>query len=93
VHLSDRREDKITVEYRYVQGSNESLYIDTFLKIYRGLSAYWENERNLYDDKNIRTVIGFSYVSQCWSVDFSYTDEEEGERKYKFIVRLHGLSG
>ena len=93
LNLSDSREDKITVEYTYAQGSIKSIYTRVFLTIYEGLSAHWENERDLYDDKNIRTVVGCSYIAQCWSVDFSYTDEEEGEKRYQFMVRLHGLSG
>jgi LPS-assembly protein len=99
LRLSDYREDRITVEYRYTQedsengiAGGESIYTEAFLKIYGGLSAYWQNERNLYANEDIRSVVGCFYESQCWAVGLTYSDEEEGEREYMFTVSLRGLS-
>lgn len=92
LRLSDPRGDKLTVEYRYAKDISESIYNEIFLKIYKGLSAYWENEYNLFDNKQIKTVVGCSYTSQCWSVGFTYTDEAEVDKKYMITVRLRGLS-
>ncbi|MCJ7617973.1 MAG: LPS assembly protein LptD, partial [Desulfobacterales bacterium] len=79
------------VENRYARDSSESIYYNINLKVLDSLEVFGEYERNMYDGRDIRSVVGFLYESQCWSIRCFYEDEEEGDRSYGFIVSLHGL--
>jgi len=76
---------------RYTRNSSESIYYNINLKILDSLEVFGEYERNRYDNKDIRTIVGFLYTSQCWSIRCFYEDEEEGDRRYEFMISLHGL--
>jgi len=89
--LLDYRGDRLFVEHRYALDSRESIYYNINLKMSDSLEVFGEYERNIYDDRDIRTVIGFFYESQCWSIRCFYEDENESDSKYGFIVSLYGL--
>lgn len=91
VTLSDYRGDRLFVEHRYALDSRESIYYNINLKMLDSLEVFGEYERNIYDGRDIRSVIGFLYESQCWSIRCFYEDEEESDRRYGFIVSLYGL--
>ncbi|MBU2521251.1 MAG: LPS assembly protein LptD [Proteobacteria bacterium] len=91
VALSDDRGDRLFVEHRYAFDSSESIYYNINLKVLDSLEVFGEYERNMYDGRDIRSVIGFLYESQCWSIRCFYEDEKESDRSYGFIVSLHGL--
>ncbi len=86
----DKRRDRIFVEHRYERDSSRSIYYHLLLRVSGGLSAYFERERNLYDRKDIKSSTGLLYKAQCWSIDLSYTDEEN-DRRYVFMINLYGL--
>ena len=96
--LCDRRGDKALVDYRYTRenGSGEpgtrSILTNVLLKLFDPVSLYWEHERNLMDDQDVKSVIGFKYEPQCWSLDFSFTyDRAMDEQEYFVGVSLYGL--
>jgi len=91
VTLSDHRGDSLFVEHRYTFDFSESIYINVLVQIFDYLSVFGEYERNIYDNRNIRTGIGFLYKSQCWSIRGSYKDDEESDCSYGIIVSLYGL--
>jgi len=91
VDISDNRGDSLSVEHRYTLDSSESIYYNINLKVLDSLEVFGEYERNIYDSKDIRTIVGFLYTSQCWSIRCFYEDEEEGDRRYGFMVNLYGL--
>ncbi|MBW2738381.1 MAG: LPS-assembly protein LptD [Deltaproteobacteria bacterium] len=91
VTLSDYRGDRLFVEHRYALDSRESIYYNINLKMSDSLEVFGEYERNIYDGRDIRSVLGFLYESQCWSIRCFYEDEEESDRSYGFIVSLYGL--
>ena len=91
VALSDYRGDRLFVEHRYALDSSESVYYNINLKMSDSLEVFGEYERNLYDGRDIRTIVGFLYESQCWSIRCFYEDENESDRRYGFIVSLYGL--
>lgn len=86
----DKRGDTLSVEHRYTRDSSESIYYRLHLKITDSLSAYVEQERNLFDDKDIRRGTGFLYEAQCWSIGLNHTVEED-DRRYAFMITLYGL--
>lgn len=90
VNMWDKRNDRLFVEHRYTRGLSESVYTDFIIKISDRISSYADYERNLYDEKDIKSGIGFLYTAQCWSLDLSYTKEAD-DRKYAFMVNLYGL--
>jgi LPS-assembly protein len=90
VTLSDKRGDRLFVEHRYTYNSSKSIYTDISLMVSEQLEVYADYERNLYSPQDIKKGIGFLYKAQCWSIDFSYT-HEDNDRKYAFIISLYGL--
>lgn len=88
--LSDNRDDGLSVEYRYTKDSIKSITADISLKITDSLSAYGGYERNILDDKRIKTSAGIKYQAQCWSLGIGCTDEPD-DRKYEFSINLYGL--
>jgi len=90
MNLSDNRDDTLSVEYRYTQDSIKSITSDLSLKITDFLTAYGGYERNILNDKRIKTSAGLKYQAQCWSLRIGCTDEPD-DRKYEFSINLYGL--
>ena len=90
--LSDDRGDSLSAEYRFQHDSTESLLSILNIKIFNNLLFRAAHELNIHDNKKIKTVLGFLYTAQCWSVDFAYTDEVDDE-KYSFMINFTGLGG
>jgi LPS-assembly protein len=91
--LSDKRGDRLFVEHRYTQDSqdpSESIYTDISMVVSEQLKVYADYERDLYGTQDIKKGLGFLYKTQCWSIDFSYT-HEDNDRKYAFIINLYGI--
>ena len=88
--IKDTRGDKLFVGYRYQRDINESIYTNLFLKVSGGLSVFADYERNISDDKDIRSGMGFLYETQCWSFNFHYI-KEEYENKFEFMINLAGI--
>ncbi|MBW2200025.1 MAG: LPS-assembly protein LptD [Deltaproteobacteria bacterium] len=92
VILRDNRGDRAFIEHRYKRDTSESIYTDLTVEISRRLSTNITYERNIQDGKNIKTGLGFLYRAQCWSLILQYINEAE-DRKYAFMINLHGLGG
>jgi len=90
--LSDRRGDRLFVEYRFHKDSSESIYSDLLLNLTRKWWIFGEYEYNLEDDEQIKAGGGIEYLTQCWGFDLSYVDEEE-DQKIMFRINLRGLGG
>lgn len=97
--ISDNRGDRLYVAHRYRRDSSESkkdgkesIYFNLLLKITDRLLLYMDHERNIYDKKDITTVLGLLYKAQCWSIDFR-SAHEENDSRYTFMVNLYGLGG
>ena len=90
--LSDNRGDAIFCEYRYTKDYTESIYTNFYLNLSDSFSVYLENEENLRDKDNIKTGVGFMYVSQCWAVHFGFTSDD-GDLEYALMFDLYGLGG
>lgn len=96
--LSDRRGDFGSVDYVYTRenGTDEpgtrSVITKIFLKLFGPVAVYLEHERNLKTHENVKSVIGFKYEPQCWSLDFSYTDDRTTDKRECLVgVSLFGL--
>jgi LPS-assembly protein len=95
--LSDRRGDRLFIEHRFQKDDSdtgtqglESLYSSILLQMTGRLSATGEYERDLYNQRDLLTSIGILYKAQCWSLQLTYTEEDE-EQTYSFMIGLYGL--
>ena len=96
--LWDNRGDELYVDYRYEKESEETEFSEDVqsitgrmrLQLTEKLSVNAENVYNFETDQRIRSVGGFTYAAQCWSVDFKYTDEPD-DWKVSFTIALTGL--
>jgi LPS-assembly protein len=90
--LCDRRGDRASVDYIYSRGDRESILANALLRLFHPLSVYGEHERNIRDGQDVKTVVGFKYEPQCWSLDLSYTDDRAMDTQEYFVkVSLYGL--
>jgi len=88
--LWDMRGDTLLVDYRYQRDTSETVYTNLGLKISDRLSMRGEYERNIFDNKDLKYGVGFLYETQCWSLDFNLTKEED-DLGFKFMIRLYGI--
>ncbi|OQX24931.1 MAG: hypothetical protein BWK80_18225, partial [Desulfobacteraceae bacterium IS3] len=92
VSIENARKERLFVQYRYAKDWLESVYADIRLRLSDRFSLYSDYERNLLDGKEIRSSLGIVYDGKCWSADFRHANEE-GDRKFAFMVNLYGLGG
>ena len=90
--ISDIRDDRLFVEYRYEKNDSESVYTNLLVTLSDRLKAYMDYEQNLHDSTQIQSGVGLRYQSQCWSVDIRYIDAVD-DRQYIFLINLSGLGG
>lgn len=90
--LSNNRGDSLLCEYRYTIDYSESFYANFYINLTERFSLYLENEQNLRDQEDIKTGLGFMYVSQCWAVHFGFADDD-GDLQYALRFDLYGLGG
>jgi len=90
--VCDKRGDRGLVDYRYTQDERNSILTKVLLRLFGPVSAYWEHEHNLKEGKDVRTVVGFTYEPQCWSLHTSYTDDGTMDSREFFVeISLYGL--
>ena len=88
--MSDWRGDSLTVEYRYTQNSVEEINFLLKAQITDALQMNYKLRKNELDKKNLETLYGINYTSQCWSLEATYSDTPD-DRKFMFILSLYGL--
>lgn len=101
ISLWNNRKDKLWMDYR----STKELKDDTGKVTTEGLqsirfgalvqlSRHWSingaYERNLFDRKDIETVFGIGYRSQCWNMDLEIKIEDD-DQSYQVKFDLLGL--
>lgn len=90
--IADNRGDRLFVEHRYTRDELENFYGDITINIHDRLSMFTQYEKNIENGKDVEYGFGFLYMSQCWSLDIGYYNEE-GDHKYAFMINLYGLGG
>jgi hypothetical protein len=92
LRLVNKRGDWVSTTYRYVKDGSSNILVKTFVNLFSPFSMYWEHERNMKDNQDVRSVLGFAYKPQCWSFHVEYTDDRDvNNRQYLFRIGLHGL--
>ena len=87
----DKRNDRLFIERRYNNSSNDSIVYGLDVVISEKLTAYTDYERNLLNGIDIKTSLGFLYKSQCWSLEAKYIHEGD-DRSYMFVIGLYGIA-
>jgi len=95
--LTDRRKDTLFMEHRHQDDDTRenkihSLYVDGLINLTGGLALFSEYERDLRESNDLAVAVGFRYRASCWSLECTYSEEID-DRKYAFMVTLHGLGG
>ncbi|GAB6142686.1 LPS-assembly protein LptD [Desulfocicer niacini] len=97
ITITDFRQDRISVQYRYSQADEEndvdeteSIYTSINFKLNPGLRAFLEYEKNLYEDETIEATTGIEFNRTCWSMQVSYTDTTD-DQSIGFLINLKGL--
>ncbi|MDJ0781015.1 MAG: LPS assembly protein LptD [Desulfosarcinaceae bacterium] len=95
--LSDRRGDRVAVEYRQVLADreanvspSETLNSRALLRLRDGLDLRGTLEWDLFNDEVLEWLVGVTYTRQCWSLDLSHSVEDEDRRTY-VTINLVGL--
>ncbi len=92
IKLWDSRKDHIFIEHRFKKDISESLLVNMTLRITNQFTMRCDYERNLFENKDIRSGIGVTYKKQCWALDLDYNVDNE-EQRYSFMIHLTGLGG
>ena len=101
VTLWDRRGDRLFVEHRYDRASDDdadtgddnetqSIFADLEIKATDRLRFFVDYERNIEENLRLRTSVGLSYQSQCWTVFLRYIDRPD-DVKAEIKISLHGI--
>ena len=99
VRLSDNRGDSLFVEYRYNQDflntddTIESIYANVLVNLSEKMAVYVEIENDIKNNEMIESGAGFLYTSQCWGINFGFTNDDAGDIEYAFMIDLYGLGG
>jgi LPS-assembly protein len=92
VSLKSNRGDHAFIDYRYTKGENQSIRANLDIRLSPLLFAYCELERDLRDEQEVDTVLGFRYESQCWSLNAGFVyDGAVDSQEVFFEISLLGL--
>lgn len=103
--LWDDRQDRLALDYRnskrYTRNApnSDGILVDEEIESVRlsavfNINEHWRlsgaHERNIFESKDIETLFGIGYRSQCWGVDVEYSIEN-GNQSYAATFNLLGL--
>lgn len=95
--LWDLRGDELTADYRYTRETDDtaqdginSIRLQSKIMLTEKLWVYGGYEYSIYDDKQIETLAGFGYQTQCWGMDINYKIEDDN-RSIAVMFNLVGL--
>jgi LPS-assembly protein len=92
LHISDWRGDRLTVGYRYTQGTIEQINVSVKAIITKNIEGIFISSRDQFHSRNVENTVGVVYRSQCWAVGFDYTRTDTDDR-FMLKLALSGLGG
>ena len=97
VHFWDKRDDRLNLNYTFTRGTDQiegtsNINISTVLKVTDSWQLRAAHERNLETDASVKSSLGFSYLSQCWSLMVDYSEESD-DWNISATIHLTGLGG
>ncbi len=88
--VSDWRGDSATLGYRYTQDSLQEINLNLKAKMTKAVDFRYIQRRNEFDHKDMEKTFVLDYLTQCWGVEFSYSDLDN-DRRYMAVFSLYGL--
>jgi len=88
--VNDDRGDSATLGYRYTQDTLQEINLNLKAKLTRTFDFKYIQRRNEFDHKDLEKTFILDYHTQCWGVEFSYSDLDN-DRRYMAVFYLYGL--
>ncbi len=88
--LSDARGDSASIQYQYTEDIVKNINLLLKAKVTRAVELKYILRNNLLQDATLESTYGISYNSQCWGVEFTYSDLVN-DRQFMISVNLLGL--
>jgi LPS-assembly protein len=73
LHISDYRDDNLTVGYRYTIDAIQEINFDLKAVITKFIDARFIVRRDQLNSRTIENTVGLLYHQQCWAVGFDFT--------------------
>ncbi|MCK5554353.1 MAG: LPS-assembly protein LptD, partial [Deltaproteobacteria bacterium] len=104
--LSDKRGDKLGVEYRYTKDEVENINVNLTLRVFHSLDLFGTYSYNIFEKRRFSSLYGVDFRAKCWGVRFYIEDIEqsaltmregmpfrlvEDEIKFRVQVTLTGI--
>ena len=90
--ISDWRDDKVTVGYRYTLDSIEQINVSVKAMITKNIEGIFISSRDVFNSRTVENTVGVLYRSQCWAVGVDYTKTDTDSR-FMLKLSLTGLLG
>jgi len=71
--MRDRRGDRVDINYRFINNTNEFLDFSTGVKATAAIDLFYRNRFSLFSNKSIETNYSAEYRHQCWNSRLTYT--------------------
>ena len=84
------RGDTASVTYRYTQNSLKETNLILKAVVSKKLDLNFRIKRDLFNDRDIEKIYGFTYKHQCWTFGFDYGDSSY-DKVFAFRFALQGL--
>jgi lipopolysaccharide assembly outer membrane protein LptD (OstA) len=96
VILKDRRNDALSIGYRYTRHTVQALNLYSRIKMVDPLYVYGSYLYNYQYDTRVESTYGLEYQSQCWSLgvnvdDIAASPDGTQKREFRFQVYLNLL--
>jgi LPS-assembly protein len=97
-HLSDRRGDSFTAEYRFSKDELEQINLFSEIRLWEWADLFASYRYDLLNDLRVETRAGLTVRAQCWNATFSVEDvnrsadrTRDREVKFNLSISLVGL--
>jgi LPS-assembly protein len=98
IHVRDRRDDAVQVQYRDTRGNVKAINLDARVKTIASLYLFGSFRYNLLERTGVENIYGAEYQAQCWTAGFAIEDinrspdgTQRKELKYQVYFNLLNL--
>jgi LPS-assembly protein len=98
IHVRDRRDDAVQVQYRDTRGNVKAINLDARVKTIASLYLFGSFRYNLLEKTGVENIYGAEYQAQCWTAGFAIEDikaspdgTQRKELKYQVYFNLLNL--
>jgi LPS-assembly protein len=74
--LSDKRGDKLDLEYRYTRDEVENINVNFTVRLWEWLDLFYRNSYNILENRRFSSVYGLEFRAKCWGIQLSVEDKK-----------------